>query len=1002
MSGQENPENISELIRKLAEIEDAIEASVSGQVDVVLDPTTSTPLLLRQAQEALIVSRDELEQKVQERTAELERIVEILKKEAEERRIAEEALRESEKRYRGLFDSMTEGFAMHEIICDDDGEPYDFRFLDINPAFERLTGLKREDVVGKTHNEVLPNDDPRWVREYGAVALTGRPAQFENYSPSLGRHYEVFAYCNAPGQFAVAFSDITERKNIEKSLQDSQALLSSITNGTSDMVFVKDLQSRIVFANPAVIQMIGKPREAIMGKCDNEFYDDPKIAEAIMANDRRIMRSGQTEVIEEIAQTPEGNRMFLSTKTPYRDIDGTIIGIIGIARDITDRKQSEEALRESQERLALAVSAGRLATWDQLMSTDKVVWNDEHFRMMGYEPGEVNPSYQAWAERVHPEDRFNAEAAFARSLKVGGNFSTEFRALWPDGTVRRIEARGHLDRDAMGQSLRSFGVMIDITERKEAEEQLINAKELLEQKVQERTAELIKAKEAAEAAARAKSDFLANMSHEIRTPMNAILGFTELLLDDTLSPEQKDSLETIRINGDALLSIINDILDFSKMESNKVVLEEYRFNLRQCVEECLDLVAIKAAEKRINLSYAIEKDVPDAIIGDVTKLRQVLGNLLSNAVKFTDKGEVTLLASVDADKEDAIHFLVRDTGIGIPPESMDLLFLPFNQMEPSTTRLYGGTGLGLAISKRLVELMGGKIWAESKEGIGSTFHFTIKVPRGSVSQPVEASTQLVGKNALIIEDNKVNRRILGRQIYGWGMVPMIASSGQEALKYIQRGHEFDIAILDMDLQTMDAIELEKQIEECNKELPLVLLTAPGKPIHSNHAHLTKPVKPSQMHRVLTEILSEEIIKPGEPDRKPVRATAVPQPMNYGSMKILLAEDNVFSQKVALQMLNKLGYKADVAANGIEVLQSLERQHYDLVFMDLKMPVMDGLEATRIIRQRWPDNGPKVIALTAYALEGDREECLEAGMNDYIAKPIQKEDLARALKDIERL
>jgi PAS domain S-box-containing protein len=595
----------------------------------------------------------------------------------------------------------------------------------------------------------------------------------------------------------------------------------------------------------------------------------------------------------------------------------------------------------------------------------------------------VNNRFQAYlAQNCIPEFNEFCRLVLESDLKQTAEFQlngNEVKRKAPRWVL--IEARSI--QDGVGHGFRM--AVIDITERKRMEEE-----------IQKRSIELVAAKEAAVAAVKAKAQFLANMSHEIRTPLNAIIGMTSLMLDvdEPLSCEQRDNLELVRTNGDALLTLVNDILDFSKMENDKVVLEEQTVVLRQCVEEALDLVAIRASEKGLNLAYTIDKNVPDTIIGDFGRLRQILGNLLSNAVKFTDEGEVTLSVStqeLDGTRNNELHFAVQDTGIGIPRDHMDLLFQPFNQMEPSTTRLYGGTGLGLVISKRLVELMGGRIWVESEFGKGSTFHFTIRVSSGQF-EPKHAviSPQMIGKRVLIVSENKTNRRILSKQVHDWSMIPLAATSCQEALKYIQRGDDFDIAILDMDLQDISGLELEEEIRKYNDTLPLVLLASLGHGIPPNHAYLTKPIKPSQLHKVLTDIL------PKQPAKRSAREYGVNRPVQNRPLRILLAEDNVSGQKVALQMLKKLGYRADVAANGIEALQALESQHYDIVLMDIKMPEMDGLEATRIIRQRWPDNGPKIVALTAYAIEGDREKCLAAGMDDYVGKPMEIGELRRVL------
>jgi PAS domain S-box-containing protein len=901
-----------------------------------------------------------------------------------EQKLAAETPCKSKEMYRVLAEN-SDDFIY--IIGRDDLVKY------VNNSAARSLGLLPEEIIGKPRSSFFSKEVADYQKrgldktfETANIVYSEVQVRFGNGSMWQDTHLIPLKTDDGEVYAVLGISrDITERKKAEESLKESEEKFRAIAD-TSQVAITLYQDSKVVYANNASATIFGYSLDE---RSHMKFW------EMIHPDYRQLAKTRMNALLEEgsyrsqneykIIGKDGGERWVLSSglAITYHGKPAVMVSSV----DITERKMAEIALQISEEQFRAFFHTSAVGTV-QLGSDERFIEvNDRFCQITGYSRQELLGMTPG--DLIHPDDRQHEEEVLSAYLQgLTGDYQAEKRYVRKDGRIIWVQVTAALIRDCQGKAYRSAGIIQDITERKQAEEALRKSKDELELRVQERTAELVKAKEAAEEAVKVKAAFMANMSHELRTPMNSVIGFTSLLLDEKLTPEQRDYIESIRNSGQALMALINEVLDFSRMEKEKMDLELQTFDLRNIIEEALDMVAAQATETGLELNYAFGKNVPEAIIGDPGKLRQVLGNLLSNAVKFTKTGEVEVNVSSDP-YQDEIHFAIRDTGIGIPQGDMGKLFQPFSQLDMSISRGYEGTGLGLAISKKLVELMSGKIWVESEVGKGSTFHFIIPAEVAPSDYKPFLASEFEGGRVLIAAGNQTLRRILGRQVNAWGMMPMIAESPQEVIELLQRDKDFDVVIFDASKD--DALSMIAEKRDRWKQLPFIALTSFSQKVQPNlfQAVLTKPFKPAKLFHALQDILEKREAS------EPIEIPEIEK--SYGSLRILLAEDNISNQKVTLQILKKLGYRADAVVNGQEVLKALERQPYDVVLMDVKMPIMNGIEAARKIRERWPENGPKIVAITAYALHGDREKCLEAGMDDYISKPVQIEDLAKVLE-----
>jgi PAS domain S-box-containing protein len=701
------------------------------------------------------------------------------------------------------------------------------------------------------------------------------------------------------------------------------------------------------------------------------------------------------EIEHRVVRKSTGEIRYVHEKCEhFRDDTGRIVRSMGMVHDITERKQAEAALRESElsYRQILDSIPGMVFTTrpDGYCDYQSQQWADFTGVPMSEHLGD------GWNKLLHPDDRPRAFAAWRNAVEERAPYDLEYRVRRHDGEYEWFKVRGRPIRNQAGQIVRWFGTALNI-------DQLVRTQE-----------ELRQAKTTAEAATRAKSEFLANMSHEIRTPMNAIIGMTELTLDTPLSRQQQEYLEMVQSSAESLLKVINDILDFSKIEAGLLEFETAAFDLRDLVEKTAHTLAVRAHQKELELACQIDPSLPGYLVGDAGRLRQVLINLIGNAVKFTERGEI--LVSVEAvegeeDGECRLRFKVSDTGIGIPADKMDLLFRHFSQIDSSAARHFGGTGLGLAISRQIVEGMGGTIRADSVEGEGSTFSFTVPfaLPQPSAKVPAfRSQPDLEGMRVLIIDDNETNRRILTEMLASWGMAPTAAAGGREGIKRLRTaataGKPFRLLLLDERMPEMDGFAVAEKIRSDSTlpEMNIMMLSSGDLPAAAARCrqagiatYLIKPLRQSELFDTLMDTFSRQALP--EPEGPPA-AAAHPSPAP-GAACILLAEDNRINQALARTLLEKRGWTVLTAANGEEALAAWRQGGVDLILMDVQMPEVDGFQATRLIREeeRKLEWRTPIIGLTAHAMKGDREQCLEAGMDDYVPKPVRAEALYAAVE-----
>jgi two-component system sensor histidine kinase/response regulator len=877
-----------------------------------------------------------------------------------------------------------------------------------NPAFTRLTGFTLEEAAG--HNpRILQSgaQDECFYQNLWNTILAGHVWNGEITNRKKDGQFYTEEMTIAPVRsvtgeitnFVAVKQDLTERKGAEKLLRDSESKHRVLFEDASDATLLMD-DKGFLDCNSAALRMFGYSTRGDLIALHPSEISPPNQSDGTPSRSAADQRIGAAFLngsnrFEWLHRRKNGDVFPAEVYLTRLTLNSQPV-LLAVVRDMTESKLAQNMLKETATRLEIATKSARLGVWEYDLQTKVLTWDKYMCEIHGLRPEEFGDVYEDWERAIHPEDVQATRTALQDAIANGEEFHSEFRVVWPSGQINFVECHALLLDPAGTAVRRLIGVGRDITERKRAEAELVNAKET------------------AEAANRAKGEFMANMSHELRTPMNGIIGMTDLTLDTELNSEQAEYLHMVRGSAEALLTLLNEILDFSKMEARKLEMDSLTFNLRKSLGEVVKTLAIKAQQKGLEVLFDLRPEAPVNVIGDPARLRQVLFNLVGNSIKFTEKGEIEICVQAEAQSGEGtiLRFSIRDTGIGIPLDKQSKIFDAFSQADSSTTRKYGGSGLGLTISAQLVGLMGGKIWVESEAGKGSTFYFTAHFGQGGAALPSESldESELVGVAILIVDDNASNRRILEDSVIRWKMVPTVVEGALVAVQVLQRleasGAPLPLVLTDAHMPEMDGFGLVEKIRQdpSLSNLRIVVLTSCGEPGDAARcrklgvaAYLSKPFDRLELREVLLHVLAAGPTKPE------TRALATRQTLQEErlSLSFLVAEDNAVNQRLIVRLLEKRGHSVVLVQNGREALEAMEKRRFDVVLMDVQMPEMDGFEATRLIREKEKAGGihSPIIALTAHAMQGYKERCLASGMDGYVPKPVQPEDLFR---EIDRL